>query len=445
VISADQLEKALTDFLPRQRWFGAHDRELQSVDIARFEVLKPAWPALLHVIADADLGDGSSARFQVLVGLRPAGEPADFLHGSEHATLGEFDTEEGPAYGYDALLDGELGLVLLAIVAPGEAAERVRPITSEQSNSSLVYDDRLILKVFRRLSDGPNLDVEMTGALSRAGFTQVAAPLDRWQQDGTDLAVIQAYLAGGTEGWALALTSLRTLLADSGVEASESGGDFSSEARRLGEVTADLHAALGQAFGTSPGDADEWADGMEVLLARTPLPRDVDVDACHRIFSRLRGLDDPGLRQRVHSDYHLGQVMRTDAGWFILDFEGEPARPVEERRQPSSPFKDVAGMLRSFHYSSAVALRQRDQSETDSDADARAADWEQRNRAAFLEGYLGNAVEGHVIRADLAWPAVLAAFELDKAIYEVAYEQAHRPDWVQIPLDAIHRILSEES
>src|SRR5439155_12290607 len=150
---------------------------------------------------------------------------------------------------------------------------------------------------------------------------------------------------------------------------------------------------------------------------------------------RLRWVEDPGPTIRVHGDYHLGQVMRTDNGWYVLDFEGEPARPLEERRRPSSPLKDVAGILRSLHYASETAVRNYDQPDQAERLGMLAAAWEGRNRRAFLDGYCETAQPAGLLPGDDASVAtVLGAFELDKAVYELAYEQSHRPDWVGIPL-----------
>jgi maltokinase len=168
-------------------------------------------------------------------------------------------------------------------------------------------------------------------------------------------------------------------------------------------------------------------------------------DGALRIIARLREIPDPGPAIRVHGDFHLAQVLRTDAGWFVLDFEGEPARPLEERTRPSSPLKDVAGMLRSLSYAPAVALSYQ---EDDMSAAGRA--WEHRNRDCFLAGYLRkaqhdpNSTQEPILPTDPAIrSAVLSAFELDKALYEVAYERANRPDWARIPLDAVQRLTAE--
>lgn len=442
--------------LPAQRWFGAKDRSLLGVQIRAAEQLRDTWPLLARVVVDVDVGDEQLHAYQLLVGARPLDDDFEFLHGSDYAVLGEIETPSGAALAYDATLDHELGLELLRLIAPDEEVTLVRPMGGEQSNTSLVYDDRLVLKVFRQLGEGPNLDVEVTVKLAEVGFAHVAEPVTVWRAGGDDLAVVQRYLVGGTDGWSLALTSLRDLLAmhdtqqlpiirpgepPPELDPAEAGGDFAAEAERLGAVTAELHAAFATAFGRDRGDPAVWAGAMEAQLSRTLNP-DLDERAVSAAIERLRSVRQPGPSIRVHGDLHLGQVLRTDAGWFVLDFEGEPARPLVERRETSSPLRDVAGMLRSFHYAAQVALRERNDEAEIAELAPLADAWEQRNRDAFLAGYLPPAVEAGLVAEDAtSWLTVLAAFELDKAVYEIAYEMAHRPEWVGIPLSAIRRIL----
>lgn len=433
MISPTALAPRLAEHLPRQRWFGAKDRAIDLVRVTSGEVMVEGWPALYRVEAEVSTGD-DTAHYQLMLGLRPTGDACEFLTGHEAAVVGEFETERGHALVYDALLDPDLAITLLARVVPHLSAEHVRPVGTEQSNSSLVYDDAVILKVFRRLADGRNPDVEVTEGLAEVGFTHVAEPLGAWRAGERDLAFAQRFLAGAIEGWAMALTSLRDLYADP-VDPAEAGGDFGAEAHRLGEVTADLHAAMAEAFGHSTGNAHEWADLMEEQVKRV-LSGDV-AEGARRVVARLRDLDDAGAAIRVHGDYHLGQVMRTDTGWFVLDFEGEPARPLAERTRPTSPLKDVAGMLRSFGYAPVVAMATQEENVT-----SLARAWEARNRACFLDGYFARPGVSHLLPADpAARSAVQAAFELDKAIYEVAYEQAHRPDWVDIPTRAVAELV----
>ncbi len=469
MISPTALAPSLAEFLPRQRWFGAKDRTIELVRIRSTEVLagEGAWPALLRVDAEVSLAGADDARYQVLLGLRPTGVDVEFLSGHEGAVLGEFDTAQGQALVYDALLDSELALALLRCIAPEHPAERVRPLGAEQSNTSLVYDDAMILKVFRRLTEGHNPEVEVIETLAKVGFTSVPEPLAAWRKSDMDLAFLQRFLAGATDGWHIAQTSLREFFAEftigtspppgdalgagvagpfEGTDPSEARGDFAAEAERIGEVTAEMHQAMARGFGTQKVTGVDWAEPMEEQLERvlgsaSGSPGDPALlDGARRIISRLRDCPDPGPSIRVHGDYHLAQVLRTDAGWFVLDFEGEPARPLEERTRPSSPLKDVAGMLRSLSYAPAVAM-----SYQEDDLSKLGRAWEARNREAFMTGYLRKAVEAEpILPTDPAVrSAVLAAFELDKALYEVAYERANRPDWAHIPLGAVQRLTSE--
>ncbi|HVM01085.1 MAG TPA: hypothetical protein VM263_00325 [Acidimicrobiales bacterium] len=422
------VDRLLPAYLGRQRWYSG-----------------PA-PETATVVEREHLGEGvewllvdaGGARYQVVVGRRPAHAIPEYLHGQDHAVLGVVDDD----IAFDATLDPEFAKVILARVAPGEEGELVRPMGAEQSNTSLVFDDRVVLKLFRRLHPGANPDVEVTVGLAAQGFASVAEPLGVWRRAGVDLAVAVRYLAGGAEGWALALTSLRDLYAGATDDPAAAGGDFAAEAGRLGEVTAGMHLALAGAFGTAPGDPAAWADLVEAQMARLEAG-DVDPVRTKEFVERLRAVRSPGASIRVHGDYHLGQVMRTDAGWFVLDFEGEPARPLAERQVPSSPLKDVGGMVRSFQYAAAVALSERDAHEQDA-LRGRADAWEGRNGAAFLRGYFATGgIDDLLPAAGPDRDAVLAAFEVDKAVYEVLYERAHRPDWVDIPLRAVRRLLDD--
>ena len=422
----DQLQPLLPNYLSRQRWFAGGKPKV--VDVVDSDELGDR----LHwLLVDAD-----GARYQLLVGI-VEGLPPEFLHGRDAEVLGVADSEVA----YDGLLDPELAKLLLNRLAPDEDVARVRPMGAEQSNTSLVFDDRLVLKVFRRIHKGPNPDIEVTAALADAGFEHVAAPVATWEEGGTHLAVVQPYLAGGTDGWALALTSIRDLYGSECDDPADCGGDFAAEARRLGGVTAGMHVALASALGAATADTSEWAGLMERQLERVASEEPWNASA-RATFERLRTMTSPGPAIRVHGDYHLGQVLRTDTGWFVLDFEGEPARPLDERRERSSPLKDVAGMLRSFHYATAVVLREREEFELEALA-PKASAWELRNRAAFLDGYFGGEGIGALLppsREDAG--TALTAWELDKAVYEVAYERDHRPDWVDIPESAIARLLT---
>ena len=397
------LQKSLEEQLPTQRWFGASK-------VAGIESARELEGKLIQVIVRGDDG----ARYQTVVGVLDDGSIVDAT--SDHA----------------------LSLALFRQAMPDEDVSKVRPLGAEQTNTSLVFDERLVLKLFRRLSDGPNPDIDVTKALADIGFEHVIAPVGLWR-DGDDYAVVNELLASSVDGWHLALTSLRDVY-DRRCPPGEAPGDFGFEAERLGRVTAELHVAMADAFGTHAADIDGWIADMEAQLARVDLPAKTAKQA-RSVYQLLRDVE-PGPAIRVHGDYHLGQTLSADVGWFILDFEGEPARPLEERGRPSSPMQDVAGMLRSLGYAAQAALREIGGTE-DEELQRLGDEWERHNVERFLAGYDGYAEIDRVLPPSEARHVVRRAFELDKAVYEIAYEEGHRPDWVDIPMTAVHRILGE--
>ena len=450
MIDVPGLVPDLAQWLPRQRWYSGQ-AEPETITILDQEIRGDRFPVLVRLLVEAD-----GRIYQVLVGVRGRDERPDFLRGQDQAVIGDIATHQGEAVAYDAVFDPELALVLLDAVAPHENAERARLMGAEQSNSSIVYDERLILKVFRRIQRGHNPEVEITEALAAQGFHCLAEPLATLRVRDFDLAILQPFLAGAAEGWALALTSLRDLFGLNDTtsipvinpdepppgppDPAQAGGDFAGEAARLGAMTGTMHVALADAFGRQPAEAKEWATAIAAQVDDLE-EGDVDRAGAQAIIDDLTTLDG-GAAIRVHGDYHLGQVLRTDHGWYVLDFEGEPARPLEDRRRPSSPLKDVAGMLRSFHYASAVARTERDEYALED----LAAAWEMRNRQAFLRGYMKAAGDGGILPSDPeSVAAVLAAFELEKAVYELGYERSHRPDWTHIPLAALRRLTERDS
>jgi maltokinase len=311
-----------------------------------------------------------------------------------------------------------------------------------------------MLKVFRRLVPGTNPDVELLHALAQAGNTSVPALLG-WVEgtwDGADneshhgtLAIATEFLPSATDGWASALASVRALLIEEDPDPAASGGDFAAESHRLGQATAAVHADLARVLGSA-----EWSgrkleklvttleERLDFAVRAAPQLQEFTADVRAR-YAELAHLDHSIPVHRVHGDLHLGQTLRTDRGWKILDFEGEPARPIEERIAPQPALKDVAGMLRSFDYASRQLLTTGDAAAAGArpGAEDRVAAWAARNQRAFLEGYA--EVSGADVLADLI---PLTAFVLDKAVYEVVYETRNRPDWVDVPTGAIRRLLA---
>ena len=431
----------ISSYLANRRWYAGDGppRSLSVFDSGCLAELEGS-ARLLWAIVEAD-----GSLYQLVIAERPTADSAGHLQGHENALVGTV----GDRVYYGASIDGEMAVALLKAASGGtQEAERARPLAAEQSNTSLVYDDRLILKLFRRLSPGPNPDVEVSEALAQTGFSHIALPLVRWRRDEHDLAFGQQYLVGGTDGWALALTSLRDFYGAASEESpttpAMSGGDFAAEATRLGQMTADMHVAMAEAFGTAPGGfAARWPAFITSIDERVLQLGPELATSAQPLLARLGEVRDPGPALRAHGDYHLGQVMRSDNGWYVLDFEGEPNRPLEERQRPTSVLKDVAGMLRSLQYASRFALRERAESDP-AVLEQRARAWEDRNGAAFLRGYYETkGIEDLLPAVVPDREAVRVAFEVDKALYELAYEQAYRPDWVPIPLAALWRLLAD--
>ncbi|MFF4716000.1 maltokinase [Streptomyces eurythermus] len=438
------LDPLLRTWLPRQRWFAGKGRPVTAFTPVTVTELLPSggrmglYHLLLRVHQPSVPGGEPHPGdcYQLLVGVRRALPPrlAPALIG--HVT-------EGPLAGctvYDALYDPRPAELLLEALRcrsrigvlrfERDARQEIRPglvarlMTAEQSNSSVVYGDTFILKVLRRVVPGVNPDLELPLALAREGCPRVPAPTGwmRAEPGGEPyvLAVLQPYVSGASDGWELALRELAK------------GEDFAAEAHALGRATAEVHTALARALPTVTlgrtqlellvdGMTERLAAAVRAVPALTPYE-----PGLRSAYTALAGLAAEGrtwTAQRVHGDLHLGQCLRAPAGgWSLIDFEGEPARPLAERRMPQPTVRDIAGMLRSFDYA-AHSVR------------PPAPDWAHACRAAYCSGYA--EASGRDPRTD---PVLLRAYETDKAVYEVVYEARHRPDWLPVPMSAIRRL-----
>ncbi|MGW7220525.1 maltokinase N-terminal cap-like domain-containing protein [Streptomyces sp. NPDC054826] len=448
------LDPLLREWLPRQRWFAGKGRPVTGFALVAATELLPSTAKLglyhLLVRAQQPLAAGHGGQehpgdcYQLFIGVREALPPrlAPALIG--HVT-------RGPLAGrtvYEALHDTRPAELLLEALRTqarigGLRFERdprqdIRPglvprlMTAEQSNSSVVYGDTFILKLLRRVVPGVNPDLELPLVLAREGSTRVPPPTAWLVADpgaaaggpATDepyvLGVLQPYVQGATDGWELALQALAK------------GEDFLADARALGRATAEVHTALARALPTvtlGPAQLRTMVAGMterlEAAVQAVAALRPYE-EGLRSAFTALDDLASEGqvwTAQRVHGDLHLGQCLRSPAGeWSLIDFEGEPARPLAERRMPQPAVRDVAGMLRSFDY----AARSLDPPQPD---------WAAHCRAAYCSGYARAA--GRDPRTD---PVLLRAYETDKAVYEVLYEARHRPDWLPVPLAAVRRL-----
>jgi maltokinase len=451
MISLDDVAELLPEHLARQRWYD-HGAPPARVEIVDSEEWISGDPTLWWMLVDAHDDARLLGRYQLVVGARTKPEAHDFLQGKDAELIGRIvigRTDDGAiadvAEIYDATIDSPLAIEVLHRIAPSQDASTVRALTVEQSNSSIVYDEKIIVKLFRRIHRGANPDVEAVDELLERGYRHVPTQhgvLARPDHDGEiqHLAVAREFLSGATDGWHLALTSLRILFAGH-EDPATSGGDFGPDAGRLGAITAELHLALADAFGTSDPDVSSWVAGFRAQLDRVRAHVPAEGISAH--YDRVAELRDVGPAIRIHGDLHLGQSLRADSGWYLIDFEGEPARPLAERVLPSSPLRDVAGMLRSFHYAAEVARWEGGHDEADSRDEA--SSWEARARESFLAGYFGAEGIDALLPDEPVRTHLLEAFELDKATYEVAYEVGFRPTWVPIPLGAINRLLASKA
>jgi maltokinase len=445
-------EEDLTTFVLGQRWFGSKSREVAHVNVIESTVAREDEPALAVALVEIRFHPGTHETYHVPVGVRSAES------GWSEGRIAEVD---GNVL-YDATADPELVAELAAMMreqrtleAPEGAtmefcsvSERelehpreIRPMGVEQSNTSLVFDDRLVLKLYRRLEPGINPELELLRFLTEHGFPNIPA-LEGWAQylgkpmDAT-LATLQHFVASEGDGWKLALDSL------------EGSNAFLDRVRRLGEVTGAMHTVLASDSSAAAFYPEEPSGEALALLVATvdeeieelflSLPDDPALEPIagrgEEVREQLRLASHAGGTGRVirhHGDYHLGQVLWADDDWVVIDFEGEPARGLTERRRKRSPLRDVAGMLRSFAYAASASELERGLKPP--------ADWERRARAEFLSGYL-EEVDSSIIPSGQALDRLLALFELEKAVYELRYELDNRPDWVRIPVAGIARLL----
>lgn len=489
-VSALQSDDLLR-FLMRQRWFGAKGMLPTHARVAELILLSlrdQAFAIMRIQVRD----HGADREYQLPVGL------VDNASLPENASIATVDDDGRSLALIDAVYDPEFRSMLVDALANGSVigtgstrwvAEVIRSgwlddtncSTSvglaEQSNTSIVIGDRAIYKLFRSLDAGIHPDVEVTRFLTTtAHFDNTPALLAETRVETGSRTIttgmLQEYLPGSTDAWALALDRGRAYFA--APSGRDPTNEFLGDARRLGSITRAMHDAL--ASGTEPAFAAEPlqpADleseahriqqsirtSLSLLEAQTetgriPAQRMAEARALAR-----RGDDysnfvdeivgsigaDLGARIRTHGDYHLGQVLHTSNDDFmIIDFEGEPARPMEERRQKASPLRDVAGMLRSFAYAAATLAASVERRLDAPTRELRAARWERDVRAAYLEGYLATTKDSALLprgRANVY--GLLALFETKKAFYELAYELNNRPDWVGIPMRGIAKLLQK--
>jgi maltose alpha-D-glucosyltransferase/alpha-amylase len=467
-----QLESVLPSYLRTRRWFGGKARRLTSVTIDE-AIPMPYGRALAMLLAvrceygDGDpevyslpvtlsRGEGASGAICRVSGPAEQGVLHDSLTDPEFAeSLLEATAHRGRYRGRKATVAAHAAAAFSRLRGPQGSRLDASLRSVEQSNNSVTFGERLIMKFYRRLEEGENPDLEVSRFLSDRGFPSiapVAGSLDyRYdsRRSGT-LAIIQAYVPNQGDAWAYTLAQLERYF-----EHPAALSEYLERARLLGRRTAELHLAL-----ASEPDDPAFSPVSSTMLDQRSVYQSVRSQSTQamallrgrpvtgqpeaglvlglegELLARLRALllrPITATRIRTHGDYHLGQVLWTGGDFVIIDFEGEPARPLAERRLKRWPLRDVAGMLRSFDYAVNTVVRAR--RKTDPELGSR---WLQHVNAAFLAAYYESAAGASFLPADETGRAVLLdAFLLEKALYEVRYELNNRPDWVRIPLKGI--------
>jgi len=446
-------ESELLELVRLQRWFGAKSSELIGLRVLDHAVLRRDEPTLADAIVELRYGSGTHDVYQLIVGIRPDGKvPGPVIFSSDGQTSYEavadpdFAREVLRLAARDATLpSGDGTIEFRSLGELPEEAGNVRSLGLEQSNSSVIVDDELIVKTYRRLEAGPNPELELLRFLTTHGFTNVAELRGWWSYSGpvmtSTFGIVQEFVPGAEDGWSLALAEL-----PSDPEA------FLARIGRLGEVIGTMHAVLASDPEDPSFSPEEPSGEWLALLTATVdeeieelflhLPDDESVapiagrgDDVRGLLRELTQLGPIGRKIRHHGDLHLGQVLWVNGDWLVIDFEGEPARSLHERRRKRSPLRDVAGMLRSFSYAVSVL---------DLEPEAVGANGiERRARADFLAGYTSAVHGANLLPSPETTERLIRLFELEKAVYELRYELNHRPDWVQIPVGAIQRLLAE--
>jgi maltokinase len=427
---------SLVDFITAQRWYGSKTRAVTAASVIDSAALRGG---LQLQLVEVRFDTGTHETYQLLTDAGGFDALADEAQARQLLQL--MRAHETVAAG-----DGAIEFASIGTHAGAGEPQQARLIQGEQSNSSVVFDDSLILKVFRRVEAGINPELELLRFLTEAGFENIAQLAGWYAYSGkpmdATLGIMQRYVAGAEDGWERALDAI-----ESGDEA------FLDTLRRLGEVTGRMHTVLAsnasdpnfcpeqtstESLGLLTATVDEEIERVFMTLPDEAPELEPIRGRGEEVRERLRLLTNLGGTGRVirsHGDFHLGQTLWHHDDWVILDFEGEPARSLPERRRKRSPLRDVAGMLRSFAYAASAAGVLRD-------AEA-PSDWESHARQEFLEGYR-STIEQSLVPSGAAMDKLLRVFELEKAVYELRYELNNRPDWVGIPVVGIARMLEEE-
>ena len=493
-----RLERTLPEYLGVQRWFGSKGRKIRQarlVDAVRLQAQPQNYLALVR----AEFEDGGVERYFLPLAVKQGDEAKALIDAYPRAAVAWLSGPSGRVLLHDATADADFWLSLYratqrnwrgrslqglygatstkGVTLPDVTEARVLGV--EQSNSSAILGDQVFGKLYRKLEDESNPEVEMLSYLTAAGFP-FSPPLQgaltfRRGETPLTLGIFQNFIAGGSDAWGYALEEFRRYLGRT-AEASlpeayperfndpvpawleDAAGESLQLASLLGVRTAELHTVLSRAEAPTLRPELTTAEDLQSFAARVRRDAETTVQqlaaqghafdraALDRGLARLEqlaGAAPDWHKIRVHGDYHLGQVIRAESELYILDFEGEPARPLSERREKDQALRDVAGMLRSLEYAGLVAWENYAQ-ETGSTNEGWADLLIRWSEAVFLEAYLATAGEtaDYLPTDPEARDLMIWAYQLDKVLYEVRYELGSRPDWVSLPLRGLERLLS---
>ncbi|MEY2479763.1 MAG: maltose alpha-D-glucosyltransferase / alpha-amylase [Verrucomicrobiota bacterium] len=507
-----QIERdILPGYMQNCRWFGAKARTLRQMRVIERAPISSEPHAAQIWFVEASYLDGPTETYALPVQVATGDAARSLQQTAPHAVIARFTgTEE--AVLHDAIWDPNFRAQLFRTVAhghssKGEAGELIgmsgsafshdgsaaaltsQVLGAEQSNSSMLFDNRYFLKLYRKLEDGVNPDVEVTRFLTeRANFQNAPAffgaiEYRRAKSEPTVVCLLQNAIANEGDAWDLTLAAvgryyervlsrkadLQNQTAPPGTLLEELiGGIYPEKAKLLGQRTGEMHRALASSAndrGFAPEPFNAMAQrsvyqnmraslrrAFELLQKRLPhLPETFREEAKEVLAAekqiltqekRLLERRSAAMKIRIHGDYHLGQVLYTGKDFVVLDFEGEPARALAERKLKRSPLRDVAGMMRSFQYAAYSALWQPSMRGEDIPFLEHWADlWYRHMSSMFLQSYLATTAGAAFIAGADDLPILLEAYLLDKAVYEIGYELNHRPDWVVIPIRGIKHIL----
>ncbi len=429
-----ELSELLRDWVPRQPWFEPPTRTLgmaiADVHPRRFEVLRRQRPLMVWTPVEISYEDDSVSHHQVLIGIDSAAPTRP----DHPAIIGPIEHHGQTAVAYDAFVDPRLATIFAKRVAPDLTIIDVRLFESSASNSSLIIDERFVLKLFRRLEPGANPDVELPERLGRNGMLTVPVPVAVWRKGDTDLAVVRRWHRSIASGADLAQRSLSEMLRRR-ARPREIQADFAPSAERLGATLGQLHTAIAEAFGSEPTSARGLVTELLVQLRAVVGSDELSVPV-EQAYRALLESTDYGQVIRVHGDLELSNTLWNGQDWTIVDFEGDLTRTMEQRRMPSSPLRDVAAMVQSFHHASIRALHSWPEG-ADREHELLAQAWVERATDSFLSGYTTNDAVHRLLPKDrMSRDELMTLYEIDRTISIMARRVGKKPE-------AMHRLRSD--